>query len=568
MSTPSEGTRDTGEKDDISIVDAATGWLRDGYGDSGSRELMDLLLRQIAIDRGSIDRLMLRALPEGQTEQDDDEDEFGPVDLTGLEPDRLPARQPESVAGYVVLDRGRIVTCARPLRHLGLVDEAGARQVANAINEDLGLACTVARVVPEGEEGSRVFDSPDDAIAWLKYEDPGGDGVCRWCRDEYGGVRPKNFGSDPKCALLGVSDFETDNWQCAGVGKLREAARDAEVWNEDQYCAVLPIPDTGTFIVLSYYKHRSRTEGAWVVDEDKIRPLTAPDVSEYLIASTEGGDDTDDELRLREDGKARTAADVTAGGSEEATGPSVEDSMEMAWGLIANAWAYVERDGPAKSSREWVAAAERWRDEHWDPSVEITHPPASVEATPPEERLYPCANVGCDVMRTEAEGGTVFTICEKCWAGRSVPGDVEPVAWEMMFRTKGSQYWEGNGEITRDRAKAEADGREMVEKYGMAEYAVVGLTYGAPRATPEDKPEGEIEWVDINLNDRVRVRLNDDGIAMADGALGTPDADGYVETQWHCLANVLGPRLVLGLAPPCSMNVQARARSLTGEAKP
>lgn len=29
------------------------------------------------------------------------------------------------------------------------------------------------------------------------------------------------------------------------------------------------------------------------------------------------------------------------------------------------------------------------------------------------ERLYPCDK--CGVLRTKAEGGTVFTVCEECW---------------------------------------------------------------------------------------------------------------------------------------------------------
>lgn len=42
----------------------------------------------------------------------------------------------------------------------------------------------------------------------------------------------------------------------------------------------------------------------------------------------------------------------------------IEESIEadeLAWGLIANAWAFVERE-PGKTSKDWIAAAERWRD--------------------------------------------------------------------------------------------------------------------------------------------------------------------------------------------------------------
>lgn len=30
-------------------------------------------------------------------------------------------------------------------------------------------------------------------------------------------------------------------------------------------------------------------------------------------------------------------------------------------------------------------------------------------------KLYPCDYPGCRVLRTAAEGGTVFTVCDACW---------------------------------------------------------------------------------------------------------------------------------------------------------
>ena len=32
-----------------------------------------------------------------------------------------------------------------------------------------------------------------------------------------------------------------------------------------------------------------------------------------------------------------------------------------------------------------------------------------------DKTRYPCADEDCDVMRTKAEGGTVFTVCDKHW---------------------------------------------------------------------------------------------------------------------------------------------------------
>ena len=42
--------------------------------------------------------------------------------------------------------------------------------------------------------------------------------------------------------------------------------------------------------------------------------------------------------------------------------------------------------------------------------------PAPPEKQPEEGRIYPCDD--CGVMRTKAEGGTTFTICEECWRKR------------------------------------------------------------------------------------------------------------------------------------------------------
>jgi hypothetical protein len=28
-------------------------------------------------------------------------------------------------------------------------------------------------------------------------------------------------------------------------------------------------------------------------------------------------------------------------------------------------------------------------------------------------RIYPCAD--CGIMRSKAEGGTIFTVCDECW---------------------------------------------------------------------------------------------------------------------------------------------------------
>ncbi len=77
--------------------------------------------------------------------------------------------------------------------------------------------------------------------------------------------------------------FKGDNWNCPIMNKLRKIAEDNAIWNEDQYCALIPIRDAcGAFLVLSWYKRRGETEGAWVVDENKVYALTI-DIANSII---------------------------------------------------------------------------------------------------------------------------------------------------------------------------------------------------------------------------------------------------------------------------------------------
>lgn len=61
--------------------------------------------------------------------------------------------------------------------------------------------------------------------------------------------------------------------------------------------------------------------------------------------------------------------------------------------------------------------------------------PASVEPTPEAqaERIYPCAHPGCTTMRTRAEGGTVFTVCDEHWdAAHREPEAQAKCAWLVL----------------------------------------------------------------------------------------------------------------------------------------
>lgn len=104
--------------------------------------------------------------------------------------------------------------------------------------------------------------------------------------------RGKNwYGADPNCAFLnGV--FDADNWNCATMNLLRDLydeghPRVHHAWSDDQNCLMFPLE--GEFLILSWYKHRGRTEGAWIVGSDKIRTLTLEEAEQIIELHAEKG---------------------------------------------------------------------------------------------------------------------------------------------------------------------------------------------------------------------------------------------------------------------------------------
>lgn len=101
---------------------------------------------------------------------------------------------------------------------------------------------------------------------------------CGWCRR-----RGQTWdGSAPKCAFPDGGKFVSDNWNCATMNVLRALIdTGSEVWSDDQWLGTLAVG--GKFLVLSWYKRRGRTEGAWLVDAGEIRPISLAD-AECAIA--------------------------------------------------------------------------------------------------------------------------------------------------------------------------------------------------------------------------------------------------------------------------------------------
>jgi len=101
---------------------------------------------------------------------------------------------------------------------------------------------------------------------------------------------PENFASAPECAFNEDGSFNPDNWNCFLMNKLREAVGEKEVWSEDQYMTILPFIDDLKFAILTYYKHRGRTEGFWVWEHGRgMREGTRADAEEWLKAWNKKG---------------------------------------------------------------------------------------------------------------------------------------------------------------------------------------------------------------------------------------------------------------------------------------
>ncbi len=81
--------------------------------------------------------------------------------------------------------------------------------------------------------------------------------------------------------------FSTENWNCETLNAIRRTVWSSPLsqvtCSDEQYCAVLPLQ--GRFFILSWYKNRGRTEGAWYLKESTMLPLSLEQAEEYLLWS-------------------------------------------------------------------------------------------------------------------------------------------------------------------------------------------------------------------------------------------------------------------------------------------
>lgn len=92
-------------------------------------------------------------------------------------------------------------------------------------------------------------------------------------------------GSDPECSFSSDGKFRSAGWNCGTANALRDlVCQDEEdsprVWSEDNNAALLPWD--GAFVLLTWYKHRGRTDGLWLVTSMAVERLTLDMAEDFL----------------------------------------------------------------------------------------------------------------------------------------------------------------------------------------------------------------------------------------------------------------------------------------------
>jgi hypothetical protein len=113
--------------------------------------------------------------------------------------------------------------------------------------------------------------------------------MCKECKS-----RGKTWqGDDPKCAF-NSEEFNSNNWNCATIGILRNIAQERLVagafdWRDDdnnESIGIIPLPEIDEirgYLVLTWYKERGQTGGAVIVcGEEKPAKLTI-DIAQKVI---------------------------------------------------------------------------------------------------------------------------------------------------------------------------------------------------------------------------------------------------------------------------------------------
>lgn len=126
--------------------------------------------------------------------------------------------------------------------------------------------------------------------------------MCERCKDFYErhplgeeGHEGTYLGGAVTCAFDENGDFKIENWNCRTMTFLRDYCLEQYTNRDDAdggSIGVFTIPENDLvsgYLVLTYYKNRGRTEGAYVMySDDSPEPLTL-EIADEIIEGVEGG---------------------------------------------------------------------------------------------------------------------------------------------------------------------------------------------------------------------------------------------------------------------------------------
>lgn len=96
--------------------------------------------------------------------------------------------------------------------------------------------------------------------------------------------QPDNFASPRECAFEKTGRFNSQNWNCVSINRLRDAFGDVDInWDyEGVWCQVrrVEIKSLDGWLVLSGYKRRGRLKSCLLIHDGGA--TRAPDESECL----------------------------------------------------------------------------------------------------------------------------------------------------------------------------------------------------------------------------------------------------------------------------------------------
>lgn len=108
-------------------------------------------------------------------------------------------------------------------------------------------------------------------------------------------------GSAPKCSFPSAGEFTSDGWNCATANAIRDLcgqddphpAADHRCCEDQHYSTInvseIDLPSGDAYALwVTWYKHRGRTEGMWLLGEDAPRRPTEADAIAIIAALAKG----------------------------------------------------------------------------------------------------------------------------------------------------------------------------------------------------------------------------------------------------------------------------------------